>query len=188
MQRQRSGSTDGACSTIDRGIQTRLPARASPVPAADLRVGRPPPGSNPGADHALHQLPHLRRAHLFGGDVVEHRSLPALRARSAAADHDCRRHRCTAPAAAPRGADRVGHNRAEAFAQALGVRARASRAPTPTAVRGRRSDHEASPPTVRLLTDPDLGGLRRRQATDRAAVSTPSTSSRSVDGSDVLDA
>jgi hypothetical protein len=56
--------------------------------------------------------------------VVEHRSLPALRARAAAADQNPRAHCRTVPAAAPGGAARVSDNRPEAFARTLGVSAR----------------------------------------------------------------
>jgi hypothetical protein len=100
-------------------------------------LGRPPAAAPArGADRAVHQLPQLRRADLLGGDVVEHRSLPALRARSAAADQDPCRYRWIAPAAASGGADRVGDHRPQAFARALGVSARATPRPDTTPVAG----------------------------------------------------
>jgi hypothetical protein len=80
--------------------------------------GRPPLAAQVGA---LPPLPELRLADLPGGHGVEHGSLPTLRMRSTAADEDLGRRRGTVPTAAPDGADRVGEDRAEAPARALGV-------------------------------------------------------------------
>ena len=153
-----------------RGARRRQPTQGIPGPGG-RPPGRPPPDrQEQGANGALHPLPELRCADLLGGDLVEHRSLPALRARSAPADQDACPHRGTLPAAALGHADRLGEDRPEPAAQPLGVTTRETPRTDAYAYR-RRASCPSAPHLVFWRSR--LGAMSRRAGHSRKEPSQP---------------